>query len=167
VTASRPIGYCVPANNEVSRRVQATKKGGNDPRLSSRPIRTSAASAGGAAPPNFLRARSVDQVGRKSETTLGIASLHFEIGTFPGAAPDQFELPPRAPNAGHRQWGCGEHGDAPAGDGCRRLAEISRFRRPPPAADGEANGAGAFGSKLKAAGGKCRNYFAAAGYGFT
>jgi hypothetical protein len=26
------------------------------------------------------------------ETTLGIAGLHFEIGTFPGAAPDQFDL---------------------------------------------------------------------------
>jgi hypothetical protein len=41
----------------------------------------------------------VDQVGRKSETTLGIASLHFEIGAFPGAAPDQFELSPGASNA--------------------------------------------------------------------
>jgi hypothetical protein len=42
---------------------------------------------------------------------------------------------------------------APAGDGGRRLAEIGRLCRPPPAADGEADGAGAFGGKLKAAGG--------------
>jgi hypothetical protein len=41
----------------------------------------------------------------KSETTLGIGGLHFEIGAFPGAAPDQFELPPRASNARHRQGG--------------------------------------------------------------
>jgi hypothetical protein len=57
----------------------------------------SGASAGGAAAPNVLRSRSVD---------LRIASLHFEIGTFPRAAPDQFELPlggqRRAPVAGAR-----------------------------------------------------------------
>ena len=62
-------------------------------RLPSRPIRTSGASAGSAASPNFLLTRSVDQAGRKNETTLGIAGLHFEIGTFTGAAPDQFDLP--------------------------------------------------------------------------
>jgi hypothetical protein len=67
----------------------------------------------------------------KSETTLRIAGLHFEIGAFPGAAPDQFELPPGASNARHRQWGCRERADAPAGDGCRRLAEIGRLCRPP------------------------------------
>ena len=73
--------------------------------LPSRPIRTSGVSAGGAALPNFLRTRSVDQVGRKSETTLRIASLHFEISTFSGTATDQFELPSGAPDACHRQWG--------------------------------------------------------------
>jgi Bacterial regulatory helix-turn-helix protein, lysR family len=62
----------------------------------SQAVRTSGASAGGAAPPNVLLSRSVDQAGRKSETTLRIAGLHFEIGAFPGAAPDQFELPPGA-----------------------------------------------------------------------
>src|SRR5215470_2592855 len=41
----------------------------------SRPMRTSSVSAGGAAPANFFRSRSVDQVGRKSEATLRIASL--------------------------------------------------------------------------------------------
>jgi hypothetical protein len=50
--------------------------------------------------------------------------------------------------------GCGERADAPAGDGRRRLAEIGRLCRPPPAADGEADGARAFGGKLKAAGGR-------------
>jgi hypothetical protein len=53
-------------------------------------------------PPNVLLSRSVDQVGGKSETTLGIACLHFEIGAFPGASPDQFELPAGAADAGHR-----------------------------------------------------------------
>ena len=120
----------------------------------SQAVRTSGASAGGAAPPNVLLSRSVDQAGRKSETTLRIAGLHFEIGAFPGAAPDQFELPSGASNARNRQRGCGERADAPAGDGCRRLAEIGRLCRPPPAADGEADGARAFGGKLKAAGGR-------------
>src|ERR1700732_4885760 len=69
-------------------------------------VRTSGASAGGAAPPNVLLSRSVDQAGRKSETTLRIAGLHFEIGGFPGAAPDQFELPSGASDAGNRQWSC-------------------------------------------------------------
>jgi hypothetical protein len=63
-------------------------------------VRTSGASAGGAAPPNFLLSRSVDQAGRKSETTLPIAGLHFEIGAFPGAASDQIELPAGAPTPG-------------------------------------------------------------------
>jgi hypothetical protein len=43
----------------------------------------------------------VEQLGRKSETTLGIAGLHFEIGTFPGAAADQFKLPAGAANPGY------------------------------------------------------------------
>src|SRR3984893_8747008 len=120
----------------------------------SQAVRTSGASAGGAAAPNVLLSRSVDRAGRKSETTLGIAGLHFEIGAFPGAAPDQFELPPGASNARHRQGSCREHGDAPAGGGCRRLAKIGRLCRPPPAADGEADGARVFGGKLKAAGGR-------------
>src|SRR5580704_17562794 len=96
--------------------------------------------------------RSVDQAGRKSETTLRIAGLHFEIGAFPGAAPDQFEVPSGASNAGNRQRGCGERADPPACDGRRRLAEIGRLGVSPPASDGEADGAGAFGGKLKAAG---------------
>ena len=33
-------------------------------------------------PPNILLSRPVDQAGRKSKTTLGIAGLHFEIGAF-------------------------------------------------------------------------------------
>jgi hypothetical protein len=53
--------------------------------------------------PNFLLTGSVDQVGRKSETTLRIASLHFEISTFSGTATDQLKLPSGAPDARHRQ----------------------------------------------------------------
>jgi hypothetical protein len=45
---------------------------------------------------HFLRTRSTDQVGRKSETTLGIARLHFEINTVAGTASDQFKQPPGA-----------------------------------------------------------------------
>jgi hypothetical protein len=63
------------------------------------------ASAGEAALPNFLRTRSVDQVGRKSETTLRIASLHFEISTFSGTTTDQLKPPSGAADARHRQWG--------------------------------------------------------------
>ena len=52
----------------------------------SRPIRTSGASAGGAASPAFRRSRSVDQLGRKSETTRVIARLQFEISTLARAS---------------------------------------------------------------------------------
>ena len=93
-------------------------------------------------------------IARKSKAPFRVAGLHFEIGAFPGAAPDQFELPSGASNAGHRQGSCRKDGDAPAGDGCRRLPEIGRLCRPPPAADGDADGAGAFGRKLKAPGGR-------------
>jgi hypothetical protein len=40
-------------------------------------------SGGGEASPNFLLSRSVGQSGRKSETTLCITSLHFDIERFP------------------------------------------------------------------------------------
>jgi hypothetical protein len=73
--------------------------------LPARPIRTNGASAGGAALPNFLWSRRVDQIGRKSETALRIASLHFELSALSGAATDQLELPSGAPDARHRQWG--------------------------------------------------------------
>jgi hypothetical protein len=69
-------------------------------RLPSQPTRTSGASAGGAALPNFLLTRSVDQVGRKSETTRRIASLHFEIGTLSGTATDQLKPPSARPTPG-------------------------------------------------------------------
>jgi len=96
----------------------------------------------------------VDQAGRKSETTLGIAGLHFEIGAFPGPAPDQFELPSGASNAGNRQLGRGKRADPPAGDRRRRLPEIGGLVLAAPATDGDADGARAFGGKLKAAGGR-------------
>src|SRR6266446_7177666 len=62
-------------------------------------------SASCAVPLNFLRTRSMDRVGRKSETTLRIAGLHFEISPFRGLATEQLKLPSGAPNAWHRQWG--------------------------------------------------------------
>src|ERR1700730_9958375 len=101
----------------------------------SQAVRTSGASAGGAAAPNVLLSRSVDRAGRKSETTLGIAGLHFEIGAFPGAAPDQFELPAGASNARRRQRLILHRADEPAGEGRRRLAEIGGLGLAAPAAD--------------------------------
>jgi hypothetical protein len=65
----------------------------------------SGVSAGGAALPNVLLTRSVDQAGRKSETTLRIASLHFEISAVSGTTTDQLKLPSGAPDARHRQGG--------------------------------------------------------------
>ena len=41
----------------------------------------------------------------KSEATLRIASVHFELSTLSGPATDQLKLPSGAPDARHRQWG--------------------------------------------------------------
>jgi hypothetical protein len=64
---------------------------------------------------NFLRTRFMDRVGRKSETTLRITGLQFEISLFSGPATEQLKLPSGAPNAWHRQWGSCESAHAPAG----------------------------------------------------
>src|SRR5262249_44278017 len=93
-------------------------------RRPSRPARTSGASAGGAAPPSCLLTRSVDQVGRKSETTLRIASLHVETGGFAAATADEFEPPAGAPDARHRQRHRRQRADAPARDGSGGLGEV-------------------------------------------
>ena len=98
------------------------------------------ASGGGASAPNVVLTGCVDQVGRKSEATLAIASRHFEIGAFPSAAADQFELPRGRPTPGTGKGVAGRTLTPPAGDGGRRLAEIGRLCEPPPAADGNAEG---------------------------
>jgi hypothetical protein len=67
----------------------------------SRPIRTSGASAGGAASPAFRRSLSVDQLGRKSETTRVIARLQLEICTFARSRADEFNQPAGATHAGN------------------------------------------------------------------
>src|SRR5712671_1297961 len=106
-----------------------------------RPSGPSGASAGGAALSKFPRTGSVDQVGRKSETPLRIASLHFELSTFPGTAPDQLKLPSGAPDPRYRQRGRWERTHAPARDGRRRLAEVGDLRLSAPAAYRDADGA--------------------------
>src|SRR6185312_17305961 len=72
-------------------------------RFPTRPTMTIGASGGGAKFASFRLNRSVDQVGRKSDTTLGIACLHSEICAFSGAATDEFDEPAGPPNARHRQ----------------------------------------------------------------
>lgn len=61
----------------------------------------SGVSADGALVPACRRIRSVGQVGRKSETTLGIARLQLEISAFAGARSDQFDEPAMAADGGH------------------------------------------------------------------
>src|SRR5690606_29752753 len=76
-----------------------------------RPTRTSGASGGGDASPDFLLRRSVDHLGRKSDTTLGIASLHFKICTFSCPASDQLDQPAGPAETGNRQGGRGQDRD--------------------------------------------------------
>src|SRR5215470_4106946 len=109
---------CSPARCAAASAASTTR------RRPSRPARTSGASAGGAAPPNCLLTRSVDQVGRKSETTLRIASLHIETGGFAAAAADEFEPPAGASDARHRQRRRRQRADAPARDGRGGLGEV-------------------------------------------
>ena len=118
-------------------------------RLPSRPTRTSGASAGGAASPDFRLTRSVDKVGRKSEMTRVIARLQFEIRAFAGAAADQLDKPARAADARNGERRRRQRRNAPARRGGRGLAEIGRLGLPPPAAQRDADRAGAFGGELK------------------
>src|ERR1035437_1840373 len=90
-------------------------------RLPSRPINTSGVSTGGAAAPRFLLTRSVGQVERKSETTLGIAGLQLKICAFAGATADNLDAPSGASHAGNRQRRRREEADAPARDGSRQI----------------------------------------------
>ena len=46
--------------------------------------------------------RGVTNVRAQSETTLRIASLHFEVGAFTGAASDAFEPPSGTSDARNR-----------------------------------------------------------------
>src|ERR1700734_3338902 len=93
-------------------------------RLPSLPTKMSGVSGGGAVSPAFRLTRSVDNVGRKTEMTRGIARLQFEICALPGAAADQFHEPARAPDTrdGERRRRQGRN--PPARGGGRRLPEI-------------------------------------------
>jgi hypothetical protein len=84
---ARAPAPCSPACRRAGRRrARPRRRPAPTRRRPSRPIRTSGASGGGAASPDFLLRRSVGQLGRKSDTTLGIAGLHFKICTFSGPA---------------------------------------------------------------------------------
>ena len=48
--------------------------------------------------------RSVDKVGRKTEMTLVIARLQFEICAFAGATADQLDKPARPADPRDREW---------------------------------------------------------------
>jgi hypothetical protein len=120
-------------------------------RLPSRPTSTSGVSRGGAASPDFRLTRSVDKVGRKSETTRVIARLQFEIRAFAGAATDEFDQPSRPTNARNGERRRGQRGHAPTRHCGRRLAEIGGLGLPPPAPDGQADRARGFGPQAEAA----------------
>jgi hypothetical protein len=103
----------------------------------------------------------VDQVGRKSETTLRIASLHVETAAFAAAAADKLEPPTGASDARHRQCRRRQRVDAPARDGSRGLDERVRMVRdalPPHAeesgetANGDIDGPGILCGQLQTAG---------------
>jgi hypothetical protein len=63
----------------------------------------SGASAGGAASPNVLLSRSVEQVGRKSETTLGVAGRDEGSALTRQRVTDAVGWPKSAASAGRRQ----------------------------------------------------------------
>ena len=54
--------------------------------------------------PAFRLTRSVDNVGRKTEMTLVIARLQFEICALASAAADQLDQPARSADGRDREW---------------------------------------------------------------
>jgi len=102
---TRTIRANIPCRNQRCEPVCRRIRGEHHPSPSIAVDQEKPPSASDASLPKFLRTRSVDQVGRKSETTLRIASLHFEISTFSGTATDQLKLPSGASAARYRQRG--------------------------------------------------------------
>ena len=100
-------------------------------RLPSRPTNMSGVSGGGAASVAFRLTRSVDKVGRKTEMTLVIARLQFEICALAGAATDQLNQPAGPTDSRHRERGGGQHRYAPArrGGGGLPKSDASVWRR--------------------------------------
>ena len=99
--------------------------------------------------PAFRLTRSVDKVGRKTEMTLVIARLQFEICAFAGATADQLDKPARSADPWDREWRRWQRRDAPARRGRGGLTEIDRLGLAAPTAQCDADGAGTFGGKLK------------------
>ena len=99
--------------------------------------------------PAFRLTRSVDKVGRKTEMTLVIARLQFEICALASAAADQLDQPARSADARDGERRRRYRRDAPAGRGGGGLAEIGRLGLAAPTAQCDADSAGAFGGKLK------------------
>src|SRR5271170_5106835 len=102
-TSASAFPAAIPARRPA--RKAALSAASTTRRLPSWPISTSGISTGGTLAPRFRLTRSVGQVGRYSETTLGIAGLHFEIRALAGAASDQFDRPPGAADARNGQLG--------------------------------------------------------------
>ncbi len=89
---TRTIRANIPCRNQRCEPVCRRIRGEHHPSPSIAIDQEKPPSAGDAALHNFLRTRPADQVGRKSETTLRIASLHFENSTLSGTATDQLKL---------------------------------------------------------------------------
>src|SRR6202022_2816399 len=86
---------------------------------------------------------------RKSDTTLGITSFHYEVRAFPGAASDQLDLPASAADARDRQRLGRQRRHPPARHRRRRLSEIGGLGLTPPPPDRDADRAGGFRRELQ------------------
>lgn len=70
-----------------------------------------------AATPVIRRRRSVDQLGRYSETTLFITGFQFEISAFASPGADQLDRPAGSANTGNLHWRGGQHRHPPVRGG--------------------------------------------------
>src|SRR4029077_12452087 len=91
-------------------------------RLPSRPTKISGVSARSAVSPALRQTRTGDKRGSKTEMTLVIAPLEFEICALASAAADQLDQPARSADARDRERRRRYRGDAPAGRGGGGLA---------------------------------------------
>ncbi|MBB4443476.1 hypothetical protein GGE15_006778 [Rhizobium esperanzae] len=99
---------------------------------------------------------SVDSVGRKTDTTRGIAGTYFKFRGFSRSCSDQFRQPARAPDARHGKRFGRKNADPPPRRGSGGLTKIRSLGRAPPSSKRNSDRSRRFSRKLQPSGSRHR-----------